>query len=909
MDSHSNQLSPSQYALRRKELLSLLKKLRVTGAQGELDLPRITVIGNQSAGKSSVVEAISGISSESVPRDAGTCSRCPMGCRLTNTTTGKWSCLISIRREYDTAGNVLDKVSEIPFGPVITNKEDVEPTLRRAQVAVLNPHLNPLTVLKTAVIDSAGPTFVSKQSLPFSRDTICIDLEGPELTDLSFVDLPGLIQNAEPETIKLVEEMVVSHIRGNCLILVALPMTDDIENQKALRLARQEDPDGRRTIGVMTKPDMLTSGSTKARELWLDIIEGRRHPLVHGYYCTRQPDDAERANNITSEGARAAESKFFSTTAPWSTSKHKDRFGTIHLISSLSKLLVGIINDTLPRIMSEAASKLVLCIQELTALPKEIERDPANYMLKLLTSFCDDVHRAVHSGLDVNQLVHLSTEAFREYKVSIRKTAPNFIPVVSHDSVTSSASSTKVDELAEGPIFYLNDMHVSIYRGWLYPPVSLASYSSFFPSSITRELPNNVPFSAKVDLITKFQAGWESATESCLAVVRKHVQNMLEYQIKRTFHRYEHLEGHVRIFVSEIVQRYFDVCNLVIRPVPKAEATPFTQNTHYLADSTAKWSSKYKAKRSRSQNGQRPHKKPKTNGDTATPAPKSALAAFTANSSTPFTINGNTATLAPKAAYPVVPATNSSTPLATNDNTATPVPKSAFPATNSSTPLATNGNTATPVPKSAYPVVPATNSSTPLTTNGNTAMSAPKAAYPVVPTFTTNNLTSFATEGPGPFSFRMPVQGPSEVPNVLLAASSNKESDKEVERQRYINSALAALAALGYHGITEADFGKMVPPDEYETEIQVMAEVRGYFQITYKRVIDTIPSLIDLLFVRAIAEDMQPSLITQFSLGTADAKERYIAENPMMVVKRKELTVRKERLEEVRHALHAFGLS
>lgn len=76
----------------------------------------------------------------------------------------------------------------------------------------------------------------------------------------------GIIANADQEIVDLVEEMVVSHIRGNCLILVALPMTgararitlcikllipfiDDIENQRALRLARQEDPAGRRTIG------------------------------------------------------------------------------------------------------------------------------------------------------------------------------------------------------------------------------------------------------------------------------------------------------------------------------------------------------------------------------------------------------------------------------------------------------------------------------------------------------------------------------------------------------------------------------------------------------------------------------------------------------------------------------------
>ena len=70
---------------------------------------------------------------------------------------------------------------------------------------------------------------------------MCVDLEGPELTDLSFIDLPGsfvsfiltflsnvtsgIIQNADDDMIKLVEDLVVSHIKGNCLILVALPMT------------------------------------------------------------------------------------------------------------------------------------------------------------------------------------------------------------------------------------------------------------------------------------------------------------------------------------------------------------------------------------------------------------------------------------------------------------------------------------------------------------------------------------------------------------------------------------------------------------------------------------------------------------------------------------------------------------
>jgi len=119
---------------------------------------------------------------------------------------------------------------------------------------------------------------------------------------------------------------------------------DDIENQKALRLAQQEDPKGHRTIGVTIKPDLLSSGSTKSRELWLDILSGRRYSLTHGYYCTRQPDDADRMRGISSVKACIAEIDYFAVTSPWSTAVDKNRLGIRNLVSTLSRLLVGIID-------------------------------------------------------------------------------------------------------------------------------------------------------------------------------------------------------------------------------------------------------------------------------------------------------------------------------------------------------------------------------------------------------------------------------------------------------------------------------------------------------------------------------------------------------------------------------------
>jgi hypothetical protein len=98
--------------------------------------------------------------------------------------------------------------------------------------------------------------------------------------------------------------------------------------------------------GVITKPDILTAGSTLTRNLWLEVIEGKRHPLKHGYYCTRQPDDDERAKNITPSDARKSEAMFFVQNEPWKGSEYRSRFGAVNLVNMLSTLLVQIINES-----------------------------------------------------------------------------------------------------------------------------------------------------------------------------------------------------------------------------------------------------------------------------------------------------------------------------------------------------------------------------------------------------------------------------------------------------------------------------------------------------------------------------------------------------------------------------------
>lgn len=109
--------------------------------------------------------------------------------------------------------------------------------------------------------------------------------------------------------------------------------------------------------GVLTKPDTVTTVQQKQR--WLDVIEGRAHKLKHGYYCTRQPDEDQRAHGIAAAEARSAEADFFIETLPWARSPHQTRFGTQNLVNNLSRLLAEIIGE---RCVHECLLIYIVCL-------------------------------------------------------------------------------------------------------------------------------------------------------------------------------------------------------------------------------------------------------------------------------------------------------------------------------------------------------------------------------------------------------------------------------------------------------------------------------------------------------------------------------------------------------------------
>jgi GTPase SAR1 family protein len=182
-------LGKTTYSTSTQRYQETIKQLRNCGIEGVIQLPKIALLGVQSAGKSSLIEAISQIK---VPRDNRTCTRCPMEVILSRSEK-KWSCKISLRFETGQAPGISPVMTQ-PFATT-EDKNEVTLILRRAQLAILNPS-EPIANFLT-LTDAQCKTRTISQN--FSRNTIVIEIIGADV-DVTFIDLPGIISNTETVT-------------------------------------------------------------------------------------------------------------------------------------------------------------------------------------------------------------------------------------------------------------------------------------------------------------------------------------------------------------------------------------------------------------------------------------------------------------------------------------------------------------------------------------------------------------------------------------------------------------------------------------------------------------------------------------------------------------------------------------
>lgn len=320
------------------------------GLANPIDLPQIVVVGAQSSGKSSVLESIVGF--DFLPRGAGVVTRRPTVIQLNKLPAAK-------------DGEKQDMWVEFLHRPGVklTAVEDVQREIlsETERVAGKNKRL--------------------------THAALILKVFSPDVVDLTLVDLPGLTRvpvGDQPADIeRLVRAMIYSYIeKPNAIVLAVHPANTDLATSDALQLARKVDPHGARTLGVVTKLDLMDAGTNA-----LDVLQGRIVPLRRGYVGVVNRSQADLDARASIARSRAAERAFFQHHPIYAP--HASRMGATYLASLLSSMLMEHIRNVLPSIRTQLSAHLTDVRTQLAELgpPVHAADDAAAALLQLLTRY------------------------------------------------------------------------------------------------------------------------------------------------------------------------------------------------------------------------------------------------------------------------------------------------------------------------------------------------------------------------------------------------------------------------------------------------------------------------------------------------------------------------------------------
>lgn len=324
------------------------------GTSLNFDLPQIAVIGGQSAGKSSVLENFVG--KDFLPRGSGIVTRRPLILQL-----------VQDRNEY---AEFLHKKGQ-KFTDFDMVRKEIEDETDR----------------------------VTGQNKGISPIPINLRVFSPNVLNLTLIDLPGLtkvpIGDQPPDIEHQIREMLMTYIsRETCLILAVTPANSDLATSDALKLAREVDPQGLRTIGVLTKLDLMDEG-TDARE----ILENRLFSLRRGYVGVVNRGQKDIVGKKDIRAALDAERKFFISHPSY---RHMaDRLGTPYLQKTLNQQLTNHIRDTLPALRDSLQKKMFALEKDVAEYKNFQPNDPSRKtkaLMQMVQQFSTDIERSIEGS-------------------------------------------------------------------------------------------------------------------------------------------------------------------------------------------------------------------------------------------------------------------------------------------------------------------------------------------------------------------------------------------------------------------------------------------------------------------------------------------------------------------------------
>jgi len=377
-----------------------------------LKLPQLVVVGSQSAGKSSVLENIVG--RDFLPRGSNIVTRRPLILQLVNTL--HLAASDDDQKDLDSNGSSSSpsspssSASSSPSGVPTANNGATEwgEFLHRK-----NEQFSDFEKIREEIMRETDRLVGKNKGV--SSKPITLKIFSPRVLNITLVDLPGITKvpvGDQPSDIEMqIRNMIMEYIaEPNSIVVAVSPANSDIANSDALKLAREVDPHGVRTLGVITKIDLMDKGTDA-----MDVLVGKVIPLQHGFVgiVNRSQQDINQKKSI--HQSLKSEKQFFATHPVYRSIAY--RMGTPYLAKRLNSILMHHIQDCLPDIRAKIGATINETQQELESYGNPILNNPNNLgplLLHLLSKYCN----AYRDALDGKSPEVSTTELYGGARIS-----------------------------------------------------------------------------------------------------------------------------------------------------------------------------------------------------------------------------------------------------------------------------------------------------------------------------------------------------------------------------------------------------------------------------------------------------------------------------------------------------------
>nr|XP_019601315.1 PREDICTED: interferon-induced GTP-binding protein Mx2 [Rhinolophus sinicus]XP_019601316.1 PREDICTED: interferon-induced GTP-binding protein Mx2 [Rhinolophus sinicus]XP_019601317.1 PREDICTED: interferon-induced GTP-binding protein Mx2 [Rhinolophus sinicus]XP_019601318.1 PREDICTED: interferon-induced GTP-binding protein Mx2 [Rhinolophus sinicus] len=427
----------SHYEEKVRPCIDLIDSLRALGVEQDLALPAIAVIGDQSSGKSSVLEALSGVA---LPRGSGIITRCPLVLKLKK----------QLACEFPWRGKISYRNMELQ----LQDPSQVEREIYKAQNTI------------------AGI------GVGISHELITLEITSPEVPDLTLIDLPGIARVAvgnQPQDIGLqIKELIKKYIqRQQTINLVVVPCNVDIATTEALSMAQEVDPEGDRTIGILTKPDLVDKGTEK---LVVNVVQNLTYRLKKGYMIVKCRGQQDITNKLSLAEATKKEMMFFQSHPYFRALLEEGKATVPRLAERLTSELILHINKSLPLLENQIRDCHQNATEELRQCGENVPTTDADKMFFLIEKvkvFNRDIEKLVQGEEIVKEkdtrLYNKLREEFKNWTLILADNTQQVKKVI-HEEVSKYEKQYRGKELVGFVNYKTFETIVQLYMGQLVDP-------------------------------------------------------------------------------------------------------------------------------------------------------------------------------------------------------------------------------------------------------------------------------------------------------------------------------------------------------------------------------------------------------------------------------------------------------